>query len=188
MRSSPFANSMSNLDPKPKPAVMSWRRLLAKTWVESAIAAKGDPFARQEPLSSGDAGEWKIVIHKAALNLSLAPEALRDDLWDEAFIVLAGLGRVKFADEPKTWHGNLLLDNCSPEAIALRTLVVRLALKMDHEQFYGACAINLKAAHALEAGHPAFASPTYEALDKLCDCHDIPESWLRFGGAMELET
>jgi len=163
------------------------RDVLAKTWVENAIAAGWDPFVRQEPLSSDDSGEWKIVTYKTASSHSPCP-GMFEELWDEIFIILATMGRLKQDDDLELWHGDLLIDNCSSRALALRLRMARQALNLDHEQFYGSCGIDRTAAAAFEAGHPSFASLSSEYLDELCDRHDIPEAWLWFGTAMEIEA
>ncbi len=189
MRSDVVSAAVAVLGSKPRESrIPAPRRdVLAKAWVDSAIAAGLEPFARQEPLSGDDAGEWKVVIYKTTPSNSPCPETLAE-LWDEIFIILVTMGRLKWDDDLKLWHGDFLNDRCSPDVLALRLRMARQALNLDYEQFYGACSINLKAAAAFEAGHPSFASLSTEFLDELCDRHDIPEAWLWFGTAMEIEA
>ena len=161
---------------------------LAETWVQAAIAAECDPFMQQESLSrDGLAGEWLLVTSKAGLNNALYPGALPEDLLDEVFMVLARLGRVKHDPVLKPWHGNVLPDDSSPRALALRMKLARDSLAVDRPRFYGDCGFNPKAGESLEAGHVSFASPAYEMLPELCAHYAIPEEWAMLGNAEDID-
>ncbi len=168
----------------PRPA----RNSRATTWAERAIAAGCDPRLHQQPLSSdGFAGEWLLVTDKAGVNTSLYPGKLPEELWDEVFIVLVGLGRLIHDRDLRPWHGIVLLNDSSPQALALRIKLVRDALEMDHSLFYGACGLNPRAGEALEAGHALLASPGHEMVNQVSAHYDIPEEWLKYGTAEEIE-
>ena len=66
----------------------------AMSWVEAAIAGGYNPIIRQQPLSGEDAGEWMIVTLKRSGSKSCAK--VPPELWDEVFMILAGLGRISF--------------------------------------------------------------------------------------------
>ncbi len=162
---------------------------LAETWVQAAIAAGSDPHMRQQPLShDGLAGEWLLVTSKAGLSHPLHPGPLSDELLDEVFLVLARLGRVVHDDTLKAWHGNVWPDDSSARALAFRTKLARETLGLNRRHFYAACGFNPKAGEALEAGHVSFAYAEHEMLHELCAFHDIPEEWLIFGHAEDIEV
>ena len=162
---------------------------LAEIWMQAAIAAGCNPHMRQAPLSGdGLAGEWLLVTAKAGLNHPLYPGQLPDELLDEAFLVLARLGRVIHDDTLKAWHGNVWTDDSSARALAFRMRLAREAFGLDRCAFYGACGLNPKAGEALEAAHASFASADHEMLSELCACHGIPEEWLMLGHAEDIEA
>jgi hypothetical protein len=143
----------------------------------------------QESLSGdGLAGEWFLVTSKAGLNHPRYPGKLPDEFLDEVFIVLARLERVLHDTKLKAWHGNVLPDDSSARALALRMKLARQSLAMDRGRFYGACGMNLKAGEALEAGRLAFASPDNEMMHGVCAHHNIPEEWLMFGEAEDIDA
>ena len=160
----------------------------AEIWVQAAIDAGCDPHMRQEPLSSDElAGEWLLITSKAGRDNPLYPGTLPDEFLDEVFIVLARLGRVQHDGVLQPWHGNVLPDDSSARALALRVKLARDALAMDHGLFYGACGLNPKAGEAPEAGHVSFATPDHEMLHNVCGYHTIPEEWLMLGNAEDIE-
>lgn len=106
---------------------------------------------------------------------------------DEVFVVLARLGRIVLHTELKAWHGNVLPDDSSARALALRVKLAREALGIKRRDFYGACGINPKVGEALEAGHASFAFPDREILHDVCSYHNIPEEWLMLGNAEDIE-
>ena len=165
-------------------------RQLAGIWVQAAIAAGCDPHMRQEPLSSeAAAGEWSLVLAKAGRENPLFPGTPPDDLLDEVLLILVKHGRTTHDGKLEAWHGNVWPDDSSPRALAFRTRLPRKAFAMARRRFYGACGINNpKAVEALEAGHGAFASPDQEMLIELCAHHGIPEEWVMFGNAQEIEA
>jgi hypothetical protein len=159
---------------------------VAIAWVEQAIAAGCDPFMRQEPLSSGEqAGEWLLATSK---NAAAHPGRPADEYFDEVFVILARLGRLRHDAELRPWHGNVLPEDSSPRAVALRIKLAREVLGLGEEAFYGACRMNLNAGRALEEGHRAFASIDHETLPLICAQHGIPEDWVMFGMAEEIEA
>ena len=162
---------------------------LAEIWVQAAIAAGCDPHMRQEPLTTySSAGEWVLAVSRAGLKHPLYPGRLPQCLLDEVFFILARLGRVLHDGSLKVWHGNVWPDDSSPSAVALRMMLVRQSLAMDRGRFYGACGFNPKAGEALEAGHACFASLDHEMLDELSAYYGIPQDWLTFGNADEIQA
>ncbi len=162
---------------------------VAAAWVEQAITAGLDPFMRQEPLSSSEqAGEWLLATSKDAAGRPNSPGTLADEHFDEAFVILAQLGRLRHAAELKPWHGNILPDDSSPRAVALRVKLAREALTLELEDFYRACGVNANAGRALEAGNRAFASIENEMLAVICAHHAIPEDWVMSGSAEDIEV
>jgi hypothetical protein len=138
---------------------------LAETWVQAAIAAECDPFMQQESLSrDGLAGEWLLVTSKAGLNNALYPGALPEDLLDEVFMVLARLGRVKHDPVLKPWHGNVLPDDSSPRALALRMKLARDSLALDRPVSMGTAASIRKQANPWKQG----MSPSHLPLTRCC--------------------
>ena len=110
---------------------------VAAAWIEQAIAAGCDPFMRQEPLSSGElAGEWLLATSKESQGHPNHPGTLPDEHFDEVFMILVRLGRVQHDAVLQPWHGNVLPDDSSPRALALRVRLAREALAMDHDVFY----------------------------------------------------
>ena len=162
---------------------------LAEAWVQAALAAGCHPHVRQEPLTTySSAGEWVLAVSRAGLKHPLYPGRLPQCLLDEVFFILARLGRVLHDGSLKVWHGNVWPDDSSPSAVALRMMLVRQSLAMDRGRFYGACGFNPKAGEALEAGHACFASLDHEMLDELSACYGIPQDWLTFGNADEIQA
>ncbi len=162
---------------------------VAIAWVEQAIAAGCDPLMRQEPLSSGEqAGEWLLATSKNAAAHPHFPGQPADEYFDEVFVILARLGRLRHDAELRPWHGNVLPEDSSPRAVALRIKLAREVLGLGEEAFYGACRLNLNAGRALEEGHRAFASIDHEMLPLICAQHDIPEGWVMSGMAEEIEA
>jgi hypothetical protein len=162
---------------------------VAIAWIEQAIAAGCDPVMQQQPISAKDLpGEWLLVSLKQGNMRWGNPGKLASEHFDEAFVILARLGRIHTDAALKPWHGNVLLDDSAPRAVALRVRLVREALGLDHNNFYGACGINLKAGEALEEGNRLFASLDHEILHRICAHHDIPEDWVMFGMADEIEA
>lgn len=160
----------------------------AAAWVELAIAARCDPTMRQGALSSGEyAGEWLLTTVKEGANHPGYPGKPAEELFDQIFIILARLGRLRHEAGLQPWHGNVLPDDSSACAVGLRVKLAREALAIDQVGFYRACNINLKAGQALEAGHCAFASFDNGMLLDICARHDIPEGWIMFGTAEDLE-
>ena len=111
-----------------------------------------------------------------------------DDFLDEVFIVLARLGRIQHDAVLQPWHGNVLPEESSAQALALRMKLARAAFAMDSDLFYGDCGINPKAGEALEAGHVSFASPDQEMVLQVCAHHKIPEEWVMLGTAEDIEA
>ncbi len=162
---------------------------VAAAWVEQAITAGGDPFMRQEPLSSGEqAGEWLLVTSKDAAGHPNFPGRLVDEHFDEVFVVLARLGRLRPDAELKPWHGNVLPEDSSCRAVALRVNLAREALALGLDVFYRGCGVNANACRAREAGHRAFASIDNEMLAVICAHNAIPEEWVLYGTAEEIEA
>jgi hypothetical protein len=143
---------------------------------------------RQEPLSSGDlAGEWLLVVSTAGLDHPQYPGRLPERFLNEVFQVLGFLSRVKPDAYLRPWHGNVLLDDGSPRALAFRVKLIREALHMHFEEFYGALGIRAVVGEALECGYIAFARPDQQMLQAIAWRHDVPEEWLTFGAAEEIE-
>jgi hypothetical protein len=162
---------------------------VAIAWIEQAIAAGCDPVMQQHPISAQEhAGEWLLVSAKQRNMRWGNPGKLASEHFDEAFVILARLGRIHNDAVLKPWHGNVLLDDSAPRAVALRIRLAREALALDHNAFYGACAVNLKAGEALEEGNRLFASLDHEILHRICAYHDVPEDWVMFGMADEIEA
>jgi hypothetical protein len=162
---------------------------VAIAWVEQAIVAGCDPFMRQEPLESAeDAGEWLLVTSKQGASHPAYPGKLADEHFDEVFVVLARLGRILPDAVLKPWHGNVLPDESTPRAIALRVKLAREALAMDRDAFYPACGANPKAGQALEEGNRVFASPNHDMLHDICVHYAISEEWVMCGLADEIEA
>jgi hypothetical protein len=162
---------------------------VAIAWVEQAIAAGCGPFMRQEPLSSSDqAGEWLLAISKDAATHPYFPGMPTDEHFDEVFVILARLGRLRPDATLRPWHGNVLPEDSSARAVALRIKIAREFIGLGQEAFYGACRMNLNAGRALEEGHRAFASIDNEMLPLICAQHGIPEDWVMFGTAEEIES
>lgn len=160
---------------------------LAQRWVQHAIALGRNPLARQEPLAVEDAGEWKIVTVKDDEG-ALSGKELPEELWDEVFIELLDLGRVTFDGTLKVWHGNFLADDASARALALRLRTARQALGLSLEQFYGSCGVGRDTAEALERARGSVGFPSWELAGLLSRRHGIPELWLCFGLAVEMEA
>jgi hypothetical protein len=160
----------------------------AEAWVARAIEAGCDPRMRQEPLSSkDDAGEWMLVVSAAGLSHSLYPGKLPERFLDEALLILGRLGRIEHDPHLKPWHGNILLDDTSSLAIALRVKMIREALHMDYAHFYGSLQINAKVGEALEDGRVTFIHPDEEMLKAVCLYYGVPEEWLTLGAAEDIE-
>jgi hypothetical protein len=162
-------------------------RSFAEVWVERAIAAGCNPNMRQQSLASEDAGEWLLVIFAAGLSHPLYPGRLPVRFLDDVFLILSRLGRIEHNRNLKPWHGNVLLDNASSRAVALRLKLIRHALHMDYARFYGAVGIAAKVGEALESGRVAFLEPDVEMLKAVCLHYDAPEEWLTHGSAEEIE-
>jgi len=156
----------------------------AEEWVERGIVSGCDPTVRQQSLSDEDAGEWRIVTKKSAGSCPALPK----ELWDEVFVVLVNLDRIKLDSKLKLWHGNCLAENCSAWALALRLRLVRQAFKLDIEEFYGPCGLDRKTAEAIEAPGSVFLCPSSGLIEQLSEGHGIPEEWLEFGIASEIEV
>jgi hypothetical protein len=161
---------------------------VASAWVEQAIAGGLDPIMRQQPLNAEDPGEWRLVARKVEANDPGRPEPLPEEHFDEAFMVLARLGRLRPDGELRPWHGAVLPDDSSARALALRVRLAREALSIDPDAFYLACGVNPRAGQALEAGNVAFASFDSPMLPEICARHTIPEDWIMFGTAEEIEA
>lgn len=157
---------------------------LAKRWVERSAAGGFNPTVRQQSLSCEDAGEWRIATLKRSGG-DVCP-ALYEELWDEAFMILADQGRVKFVPDLKIWHGDCLLDDCSARAVAFRLRFARRALGMDFEEFYCDCSIDEEEAEAMEACYALSPFPA-GILKSVSWRHGIPLEWLEFGAASEIE-
>jgi hypothetical protein len=163
-------------------------RSFADVWVERAIAAGCDPRMRQEPLcSDGYAGEWLLAVSAAGLSHPLYPGKLPERFLNEVFLILGGFGRIKHNAHLKPWHGNVLLDDASSRAIALRVKLIREAFHKDCAGFYGAVGIDAKVGEALESGRVALLHPDEEMLKAVCLHYDAPEEWLTHGAAGEIE-
>jgi hypothetical protein len=163
-------------------------RGFAETWVEEAIAAGCYPHMRQEPLSSHElAGEWLLVVSAAGLANPLYPGSVPDRFLDEVFLILGHLGRIKPCHGLRPWHGNVLPDDTSSRALAFRLKLVREALNLDYESFYGIMGIHSGTGEAIESGRFGYAAPDEEMLQAVCLYYDAPEEWLTHGGAEEME-
>ena len=162
-------------------------RGFAETWVARAITGGCDPCMRQEPLlSEGYAGEWLLVVSAAGFDNPLYPGRLPERFLDEVFLILGRLGRIKPDAQLRPWHGNVLLDDDSPRAIAFRVKLIRQSLNMECEEFYGAVGIRALVGEALESDHLAFARPDKMMLQAIALHYDAPEEWLCFGAAEEI--
>jgi hypothetical protein len=162
---------------------------LAEIWVAQAITAGCDPFMQQEPLGSdGYAGEWLLVLSVTGRASPLYPGKLPEGLLDEVFIVLGQLGRLTHDQHLRPWHGNVLLDDSSPRAIAFRIRLVREALYMSAGLFYARCGINPKVGEAIEAGHLSSLSPEQEMLHVISAHYGIPKEWIMHGDAEEIKA
>lgn len=155
---------------------------LAARWVAHAIFEGRDPKVRQQGLSEADAGEWRIVTLKGAGNA-----ALPEELWDDVFTILTGLGRFEFSDKLRVWHGDCLADNCSPEAQAFRVRLARHALSADYEAFYEPLGLDKKAGQAFEVD-PFSLQLDDDDLERLCEWNTIPFQWLAYGIASEIHA
>jgi hypothetical protein len=163
----------------------AWRRL-AEGWVNRSIAVGCNPQMRQAPASSeGFAGEWLLTASLAGIEARLSN--MPNKLFDEVFQILGGLNRIRHDPDFKPWHGNVLLDNGSPFALAFRLRLARQGLNMEQRQFYRCCGFNQRAGEALESANPVFARANSEILQAVCERHDIPEEWMTYGSAAELE-
>ena len=63
------------------------------------------------------------------------PGPLAAELWDEVLYVLEREARL-FLKRLKSWHGAVLLDDCSPRAVALRLRLARRSLGLAEESFF----------------------------------------------------
>jgi hypothetical protein len=157
------------------------------TWIKDAISSDCDPHMQQQGmLSEGLAGEWIFKVRNREARRNLV--SLSEHLWDEAFLILEAMGRIEFAAGLMPWHGNLLLDDSSSRAIALRLRIARRVLQIDPEVFYRSCGLESKAAAALEQGEAPSLERLFAALDAVSENYDIPSDWLLSGEACEIEA
>jgi hypothetical protein len=163
-------------------------RGFAEAWVDEAIVAGCDPHMRQEPLSSdGLAGEWLLVVSAAGLSNPFYPGSVPDEFLDEVFLILGRRGRIDHAQGLRPWHGNVLLDNISSRALLFRMKLIREALHLGCDEFYGNTGFPAGAAEAIESGRLEFEDRYQKMPQAVCLHYDVPEEWLTCGAAEEME-
>ena len=159
--------------------------LAAWRWVEAAIEAGLDPRLLQNPLQDRDAGEWQIATKKVPGLHELAP--LPEGYFDEIVLILESLGRVTPDGVLKCWHGGVLIDDCSPRAIALRLRLARRCLKLIETDFFESWQV----VPGLSADEPHAAHQLSHLLElaarQLGSKYGIPEEWLFSGTPEEIE-
>jgi hypothetical protein len=162
-------------------------RSAAENWVGKAVEAGCNPYMRQEPLSSeGLAGEWLLAVSAAGISNPLYPGRIPDDLLDEVFHILGQHGRIQHAQGLRPWHGNVLLDDTSPRALLFRTKLIREALSLSCDDFYGIMGLPNWVNQDNEGGQIEFSDPDDELLQSICLHYDVPEEWLTCGAAEEI--
>ena len=117
----------------------------------------------------------------------LYPGIVPDRFLDEVFFILGRLGRVRHAHGIRPWHGNVLLDDTSSQATVFRVKLVREALDLGYEHFYGGMGISARRGEEIENGRFGYTDLDEELLQPVCKYYDAPEEWLTQGAAEELE-
>jgi hypothetical protein len=161
----------------------SRRLLAAEAWVGGAIAADLNPRLVQRSLQCDDAGEWFIVTDSVP-SADLGP--LPAELWEEAFFILEERGEVYPDKALKTWHGTVLLDNCSPRAIELRLRLARRSLNISDEDFQDDL-IWASIERDCQTNQPCLSVLSGASLAALSARFDLPEEWIISGTAVEIE-
>ena len=122
---------------------------------------------RQEPLSSQElAGEWLLVVSAAGLGIPSIQEVCRTVFWMRCFLLLATSGASSTATAYGPGMSNVLLDDASSRALAFRLKLVREALNLDYESFYGIMGIHSGTGEAIESERLGYAAPDEEMLKR----------------------